>query len=146
MKKSKILTSQSYRHLKSKRDTPVGKSMTIQGDAKSIKDLLIEHTQGVRDPDIEKPGIFNPEPNHDDPDFEKLIRMDIAEIQHLQQHNNELLNEMQLKIKSYTEGKVNPEPSEPIKAKNENAKSLEGEAKKRSSEADKPNSDAEPAN
>jgi len=142
MKKSKILTSQSYRHLKSKRENPVGKSMTIQGDAKSIKDLLLEHTQGIRDPAVERPGIFNPYPSHDDYDFQELFNMDLAEIDSIKQSVNQKLTDMQLKIKSFTEGRPveTGDPSDLRSARGEGDKNGEPQGDKRSNEVDEQSS------
>lgn len=53
-------------------------SMTVQGQDLGVKDLLVKHANGIL-PAIQKEGIFDEDPDHEDEDFSNLQRMDIAE-------------------------------------------------------------------
>ena len=95
----------SYSNFKPKKSDIEQKSKqrSVQGDADSIKDLLIKHTQGIIEPSALKPGVFLDDPDHDDVDFQELMRLDMAELEELQQQNADLLNEMKIKIKNHSE-------------------------------------------
>lgn len=58
-------------------ETNTGKSLTVQDDTISIKDILERYTRGIEPP--VRGGEFLENDDHDDIDLEKLGRADITE-------------------------------------------------------------------
>lgn len=72
-----IRSKQKWVLRKSDMETNTGKSLTVQDDTMSIKDILDRYTRGIEPP--VRAGEFLDNDDHDDIDLEKLGRADVTE-------------------------------------------------------------------
>ncbi len=99
----------------------IGKSLTVGGQAPSVKNLLSAHVQGFPTP-MERPDIGFPELNEmledrfDVPSPEKYARMDISErravMENIRALQKDLTSKLEQQKKDYEQAKATPpEPS-----------------------------------
>lgn len=60
-------------------ETPTGVSLTVPDDSYTIRELLDRATKGIN-PMIERSGEYGEDPVFDDPDFEKILDLDYADL------------------------------------------------------------------
>lgn len=77
MAKRKVITRNNYKPDPGK--TVKGKSMTIEGDATSIKTILQRYAMGQ--PLQGQEGVYIDDPDHEDVDGQQFAKMDIADQQ-----------------------------------------------------------------
>lgn len=72
-----IRSKQKWVLRKTDMETNTGKSLTVQDDTMSIKEILDRYTRGIEPPI--RGGEFLENDDHDDIDLEKLSRADVTE-------------------------------------------------------------------
>jgi len=78
----RIRTPYKYRNYKRDKETPDSVSMTVPGESTPIREMLRRHAGGIIDISKERHGYYGEEePDHDDPDMEKIARSDIFDQQ-----------------------------------------------------------------
>lgn len=88
-----------WKKLSSDQWTPSGKTMTIQDQSYTIKDLLKKHALGMM-PNTNLYETYDENPDHDDHDFARAIMQDIAERQQTITDLADKVKRTQDKIKS----------------------------------------------
>ena len=81
IKMERIRTPYKYRNYKRDKETPDSVSMTVPGESTPIREMLRRHAGGIIDITKERHGYYSEDPDHDDPDFEKIARSDIFDQQ-----------------------------------------------------------------
>ena len=92
------------------KEKPSGASLTIQGESRSIKELLINQAQGIM-PGV-APVYYQDTEDYDSPDYMEVQRMDLVELEELQRKNIEMFEKYrELLDKKQEEDEVLPDKS-----------------------------------
>lgn len=109
-----------------------GKSLTVQDDSFTIKEILEKYTRGI-DPMITKLGHFpDEEPDEDDMDLEKFNRLEIGEQNEIVKETMQKGKNAEKRLKEVQTAKEKAELEKALKAK------IEAETKKKEADLEKP--------
>jgi len=81
--KPKFKTSRNFNQFPKNYKRTTGKTVTIQGETLSVKQMLQKHSQGIMIGSA-RTGIYDEDPQHDHPDFSKINGMDLVEQEQIQ--------------------------------------------------------------
>jgi len=95
----RIRTPYKYRNYKRDKETPDSVSLTVPGESTPIRELLRRHAGGIIDISKGNHGYYSEDPDHDDPDMEKIARSDIVD------QNNALEKTVEMEIDKAIETK-----------------------------------------
>lgn len=120
----RFITAGRYKTKKAYHETILGKSMTIQGEAYTIKEVIDRATRGLGTA-IAKKAIWADAEYFDDIDLNEAQNMDLAEIQELNQEVKDRIKHLSEKLEDEKdtnpdnlvkpgETEVEPEPVEPV--------------------------------
>lgn len=92
-------------------------SLTVEGEAYTVAELLIKHTNGIY-PNIGRIGTFEDQ-NFDGVDLEKVGSMDLAEVDEIKEVNSLKINELKGKLTPKEVKKVQEPIPEPENVQND---------------------------
>lgn len=109
-----------------------GKSLTIQDDSFTIKEILEKFTRGI-DPMISKVGHYpDEEPDFDDEDLEQFNKLEFSEQREIMSDTSELGKKARKTIEKVKKDQEDAEREKAIKAK------IEAESKKKGDNLEEP--------
>jgi hypothetical protein len=114
----KYNTPYNYVHDPTKGEINEGRSLTLQGEAYTIKEILDRHTTGIL-PDQGREDWFYGTEDFDEPDLEKFLGEDLFEKETISKMNREKLHELKRKVQDKVKENQEKEAAELI-AKSEN--------------------------
>lgn len=115
----KINTSHNYDYRDHKKPANTDPSMTIPGESYTIRELIKRHSQGMTD-NNQHHGEYQEEVDHNDPDIQKLQRIDMVDRNELTATNQGVIDKLRTNIEDKKAQKAFLKQQEEVKAKLDN--------------------------
>lgn len=112
----KIRTHHNYDHNENRKKPNTDPSLTIPGESYTIRELIKRYDAGLIDKN-QHIGEYQEDVTHDDPDIQKIAKIDRVDRQMLTDQNKEAITNLRTKIQSKVNDKAKIKAIEEEKAK-----------------------------